>query len=490
MSDLLPLQIGRSYLPLLHFRDDVILVEGRRGTLKTCSVLDVLMSRGFNWPGTTFYLWRSTRKLLTDSVLQALEEFILPKWRAVPGMRLLNPAVKRESRSEYVFENGSRFIPEGMDSISRGQSASCAGGYLAEAVELDKLSRVNALIAMLRQPGAEFHQLIVDCNPGPENHFINLAAESVDNSIRQVDTPADYERLQRHNYRRMPAGSTKWKRIISKVQDNPYFFDLPKWKMTAAGVDYERKLGHQAGHIYKNWVLGEWANAEGGVFPEFGKFNIVKPFKVPSHWPRWVMYDPGHGHPTGISFVAMSPARKLIVYDEIYTPGYDVATFANWIQEKEAKEPTAAYDRRIDPRHGNQHTAQSARSISEMMAQDHGLVFDDWPLLSGLTKTDGVESLRQWVKDQRLLVFDNCVNCVNEFQSWRYKHDTSGVIRTGDDAYEDCNNEILDGLIGLVAMNPDPGPVAITSGPTERIRPDDLIYEAVSEGDYPPGETW
>lgn len=489
-EEILPFALGRSYLPLLHFRDDVLLVEGRRGTGKTSSILDVLMSRAFLWPGTTFYIWRSTRKLLSDSVLQVFEQFTLPKWRPVDGMRILNPAVKRDTRTEYVLENGSRFIPDGMDSISRGQSASCAGGYLAEATELQNLRQITALLGMLRQPGADFRQLIVDCNPGPENHFLNLIGEPVDNRIRRVQTPADYERLQQHNCKPVAPSSKRWKRIITKIQDNPHFFDLSGWKLTKAGEDYESKLGHQSGHVYKNWVLGEWANAEGGVFPEFSQSNIVQPFGVPTHWPRYMVYDPGHGHPTGIAWVAMAPTGTLFVYDEVYTAGYAMSDFAHWIKSKEEAMGSIAIRRYADPRGAFSRDAKDPRSIADIMAEEHGLFFDPWPSLAGQKKRAGVEALRQRVKDGTLRVFSTCVATINEFQSWRYKHNAAGIIRVGDDAYEDSNNEIMDGLVGLVAKNPSPG---ISGGFVSNIPPDvdkwgDMIDEDYREPEAPVDE--
>lgn len=465
------IRYGHAYAPLARNRDPFVLVEGPRGTLKTCSILHILMRRMHTWPGLTWYFWRWRREDLSATIMQAFEEFILPEWSNVEGMALVNVAANRSSRDAYMLENGSTILVRGMDRIAKTQSAICAGGYVAEATEFESLSQITALAGTLRQPGIPFHQIIVDVNPDAPGHFLNRQAEEIDPKLRRVETLRDYCRLQEYNRRPTINPRLRWKRFVTKFQDNPYFYDVTNWRPTEAGAMYLEKMQQWSGAMYRRWVLGEWAMSEGGVFPEFSEANIVAPFKIPAQWPRFCLYDPGHGHPTGISWVALTPTGKRIVYDEVKTPGYSIGDFAGWIKEKEEEHELAAgaplYVRRMMDPAGAQHKAENPRSMLEMMAEDYGLLFDPWPILKMKLKNNAVEGHRQDIKAGRFLIFDTCEANIHEHQAWEYKRRASGELqrRDGDDMYQDANNDLIDGHLGMKARNPgaDPGVTVVTS---------------------------
>src|SRR4051812_15903323 len=87
----LKIKIGSGFLPLWHNRDPFVLVESPRGCLKTCTILNLLMMRAYQWPGKRWYMWRSARTLLSTTVLKSFEDYVIPAWSTVKGMRLLNP---------------------------------------------------------------------------------------------------------------------------------------------------------------------------------------------------------------------------------------------------------------------------------------------------------------------------------------------------------------------------------------------------------------
>jgi hypothetical protein len=301
----LDILIGDSFLPLLgeRARDRFVLVEGPRGTAKTRSILSIIMARALAKPKSRWILARSTRTRLSNSVLVTLEEQVFPAYGLpVPG------AAGREHRADYLLPNGSRLIPIGLDDQQRTQSMECAGIYLAEGVELEKQDDALALAGSMRQAGIINPQCIVDCNPGPPGHWANVIAEPVPASLRRVHSREDYQRVLEHNAAPAKGG---WKRIVSRHQDNPAYWDHEKWDWTEMGQAYLETLGHLGGHLRRRWLDGDWVAAEGVVFPEFDDTkHVIEPFPIPREWPCIIAKDPGRDHPDATILCGRPPPRR------------------------------------------------------------------------------------------------------------------------------------------------------------------------------------
>lgn len=441
------IEMGQAFLPVIHCRDSFILIESPRGCLKTVSILNILMMRAYQYPGLRWYLWRSTRALLSTTVLPSFEEYVIPAWSRVPGMRLMNPNARPTQRTEYVFENGSVFLPIGLDDVLRGTSSEGAGGYLAEAIELGHRDQAVALVGMMRQPGIPFHQIIIDVNPGPPGHWTNLSAEPVSDELRRVTTRADYDRLQQHN--RTPAKNPKdkWKRVVAKIQDNVHYFDLDNWRLKPAGQKYLNGLGNLNGHLKARWVDGLWRSAEGGVFPEFVEsIHVMDEFAIPMEWPQFVGIDPGYDHPCAILWFAVAPNGNVYIVNEQYTGGLSVQQHAENIhRDNKGRNVHATF---ADPQHAWSRTAQSPKPIAAQFAEK-GIRVRPWP--RSTQKQPMVEAVRKLLNERKLKVFRRCVNTISEFGSWAYKRNTKGEQLTGDDQYEDKNNHAMDVVCGVVA---------------------------------------
>lgn len=422
----------------MQYADPFVLVEGPRGTGKTRAILSLLVQRAIQSPGRRILLARSTRTRLSGSVLLTLEQQVLPAFgMSVPG------AAGRDNRSEYQLPGGSALVPMGLDDFQRSQSAEYSDIYVAEGVEIPEKDTVVSLAGSLRQAGQEGRQIIVDCNPGPPAHWLNRIAEDVPH-IR-VDRPADYRVIQRHNRADPAAG--RWKRIITRHQDNPAYFDVPAWQWTAAGNKYLETLGHLSGHLRRRWLDGEWVAAEGTVYPEFDvQRHVMQPFAVPADWPCAVGLDPGYDHPCAILWLAVAPNGCYYVIDELYRGGLGIPRHAADIKARNAGRTVHRYY--ADPQHAFSHTAQSPKSIAQQL-RECGLSFSPWPRSTNVEAM--VEAVRERLRSDRLKVFATCQNTINEFQSWSYKRNSKGETPAGDDQFEDRDNHAMDVIKGLCA---------------------------------------
>ncbi len=453
--------IGDSYLALmdeqLARQCMVVLVEGRRGTSKTRSILTILLARLLQHPGARCALWRSTRVLLGSTVLRTLEEQVFPAFGlAVPG-GVISPV----NRTEYRLPNGSAFVPRGLDTIAREQSAEYAWGYPAEITELPDEQTITALLGSLRQVvhradgrPAFPHQLICDANPTYPQHFANRLAQPAGDHLRRIETREDYLRTLDFNLRHLPAEG-QWKRIITTHCDNPGYWDHARWEWTEVGRDYyERNLSMLRGHLESRWKYGLWVAADGAVFPEFSAArHVVVPFDV-EDWPVYMFWDPGANHPTAVLWIARAPNGCLYVVDEIYQGGRTVAQHCEEILRRErawveAERGLNVQGRYADPQYAFSKTAQSIKTIAEQ-AEECGIHLERWPATGNTAnELQMIEAMRGRLAAQGIKVFGSCQATINEFQSWMWRRRRDG---TDGDEPEDRNNDCLDCIKGAVAL--------------------------------------
>jgi hypothetical protein len=451
--------VGASYLSLApggpNENERFVLVEGSRGTSKTRSLLTILLARALNAPRSRWALARSTKTLLADTVLRTLEEQVFPAF----NMKVPGGALSRQHRAEYILPNGAAFVPLSLDEQHRTQSAEYAGIYVAEVTEIPTENTVLSLAGALRQVVTRLdgkphvHQLIADCNPASPSHWANQAAQPIDDELRRATTRDQWMKLLRFNYHTRPRKG-QWKRIVTRVQDNPGYWDLEGWKYWDIGEAYHQTLAYLRGPLRRRWLDGEWTAAEGAVFEaDFdARQHVIHDFDVPSDWPWWVFCDPGYDHPCAIPWFTMSPNGTVYVADLRYTGGAWISQHAAWIVERLQGRNVRGWF--LDPRHGFSKTAQSPLTISEQFGSCGLKRFAPWPRKSGAQVEAHVNVVRQWLGEGKLKFFTSCTEAIAEMEAWKYKRNSNGERLTGDDQYEDKDNHFIDCLLGFAAIKP------------------------------------
>lgn len=449
--------IGHAYHALARCRDTFVLVESNRGAGKTRAILSLILARALAWPGTRWGLFRSTRTRLSETILTTLEQQVFPAHgMPVPGMA---GAVNRTS---YDLPNGSKLLPIGLDDIQRSTSLELAGGYLAEAVELDDEQQAQALAGCLRQEGAEFHQLIVDTNPGPRSHWLNLIAEPVSDTLRRVNTVDEYRRLQRHN--QAPASQPRrWKRIVARHQDNPGYFDAAAWKWTEQGQGYLRTLDSLSGHLRARWLDGIWATAQGAVFPTFDRSrHAIQSFPLPASWPAVLSEDPGFDHPTAIAVAVVAPNGRLYFVGECVRSETTVAQDAEWITQHQRSRPYIIRRKLGDPHYmfsANKHN--NGVTVAQQMRK-LGHHFEPAPAATNGADLDAQVQMIRTGLDTNLsdgkpavqFFEDACPMLINAMESHPFKRNTKGERTGAQDQYSEQFKDEIDAVRMIVASKP------------------------------------
>lgn len=273
-----PYQPFGACLEVFNNRTPEMLIEGPAGTGKSRAVLEKLHLAGLKYPNARFLMVRKTRVSLNTSGRVTFEN------------KVKIPAVAWEaSKSRYLFPTGTVLVVGGMDNPSRILSTEYDIIYVQEATELDQ-EDWETLMTRLRNYVLPYQQIIGDCNPGSETHWL----------------------LKRHQ-----AGHLE--RLYSKHTDNPMLFDQTTGKWTREGKDYIDKLAKLTGHTKARLFEGKWASAQGVVYPEYDPAkHLVDRFEIPADWTRFMTIDFGFVNAFSCQWWAISPDDTMYLYRELY----------------------------------------------------------------------------------------------------------------------------------------------------------------------------
>jgi len=115
---------------------------------------------------------------------------------------------------------------------------------------------------------------------------------------------------------------------------------------------------------------GDWSAYLGQVFDEFrdkrypdeppNALHTIKPFEIPSWWPKFVIGDWGFAAMTYIGFYAISPQKRLYLYREIYWTKTKIEEWAPVIKDfAEREKPKAIkFCKSAGQDRGQEHTIQ------------------------------------------------------------------------------------------------------------------------------------
>jgi phage terminase large subunit len=173
-------------------------------------------------------------------------------------------------------------------------------------------------------------------------------------------------------------------------------------------------------------VEGKFAGFQGAVWPMFSVRHIVRPFRIPASWQRYIFIDFGWTDPFVALWQARSPEGQWAVCHEYYQARrlYDEHADQIWQRGSKFWSPQECRAILADPEdlQGRQELARrgihcqpfSKGKYSLMKGIDLlGTLMNDWrPALHGVDSPDG--KMPAWV------VFEGCDNAIREHASYQW----------------------------------------------------------------------
>lgn len=375
-------------LEVLYNQSPEIIIEGPAETGKTMACCWKSHVWCLKYPGATGAIVRKQQTDIYGSVLETFKD--------VTEGAPLN-YYGGESPSKIIYPNGSVIWIAGLDKSSKVLSSERDFIYVNQAEELSK-DNWESLSTRTTGRGAvmPYTQLLGDVNPGPSKHWI---------------------------LKRAKQGPLKL--IKSKHVDNPTLYD-DGGSLTSQGVRTMATLEALTGVRRKRLLDGIWATAEGAVYDMFDSEIHVK--RRPSaEMKRWfVLIDEGYTNPCAILLVGMDSDDRGHVYREFYERGKLQAQIVSQAAKYALLKPLD--DIIVD--------GSAAGLIADL--RDAGL--DATGVKGRVIDSIHLVQDRLAVQDDglpRLTVDPNCVETINEFESYVWKPNKDEPVKEHDHTMDD-----------------------------------------------------
>ena len=214
------------------------LLEGPVGTGKSVAGLLWLHSMASRIPNSRWLMARKRRVDMSQSTLVTFENSILG--RDHPA---IHGSASRPQRRNYLYPNGAEIVVAGMNNPTAVLSMEFNGGFLDEFVEFTRedYELISGRMRNSLNTGGPGERIVTCTNPRGAWHWVNLAAD---------------------------AGL--FRRLQSRHCHNPSLYNTETKEWTEAGERYFERIRRAfTGARFSQYVMGEWADDSGRVFPMY-----------------------------------------------------------------------------------------------------------------------------------------------------------------------------------------------------------------------------
>ena len=272
---------------------------GARGGGKSWAMRRKMVLLMLNYDGLRGLILRRTLPELKENIINPLR------------IELNGFADYNETEKVFRFPNGSRLKFGYCDSESdvyqyQGQEYEVIA--LEEATHFTE-GQMQFLTTCNRSTRTDFSpRMFYTCNPGGVGHDW-VKRLFIDKEFRKGEKP--------ENYAFIPA----------RVYDNH--------ALMAANPEYVETLEALPDDLRRAHLDGDWDVIEGQYFKEWRRErHVCEPFTIPAHWRRFRAMDWGYNDPCCVLWFAVSPDKRIYVYDEYYRTQRNVNEVAASIKQQ------------------------------------------------------------------------------------------------------------------------------------------------------------
>lgn len=182
----------------------------------------------------------------------------------------------------------------------------------------------------------------------------------------------------------------------------------------------------------KREVEGSWDAFSGQIYTEFSRnTHVIKPFRIPDDWTKFVGADHGFRNPACFLWCAMDYDGNAYVYREFYQN--------EWIIEEIVKgqgpEPGITALNGTDKIQGIwiDPSTKANRGKDSDFQTYLDFIPKNWPLIPANNEVEtGIDRVKQYLKvsertqKPRLFIFDTCTNVIEQMTQYKYEELTPG----------------------------------------------------------------
>jgi hypothetical protein len=198
-----------------------------------------------------------------------------------------------QSRSCFEWPSGARLA---MRHLANDHDAALYQGhgysrvYVEELTQFPHAAPVDKLKATLRSAAGAPCAFRATCNPGGPGHTW----------VKQRYIDAGDARVRAVIKNPLGGGDLQTDRLFipARLADNP--------ALIAEDPDYAARLAQSGSELLvRAWLDGDWSVVLGAFFDGWSPRNIVRPFKIPEDWTRFISFDFGLAAPFSVGWWAV-----------------------------------------------------------------------------------------------------------------------------------------------------------------------------------------
>lgn len=184
----------------------------------------------------------------------------------------------------------------------------------------------------------------------------------------------------------------------------------------------------------KREVMGSWDAFQGQVFTEFERAtHVVKPFRIPDEWTKFVGMDHGYRNPACALWCAMDYDGNIFVYREFYQSEWHIEEIVKGHKDTGAPglvklnrgekiegiwiDPSTKADRGKD---------SDYTTYLEYMPKDWSLIPANNSVATGIDRIKGLLKKNVRTGKPSVFFFDTCENVIEQMAQYRYEELTPG----------------------------------------------------------------
>jgi len=310
------------------------------------------------------------------------------------------------------------------------------------AVYIDESSQVSSeafLLLQSRLRGRYVRKIYMTTNPAGHDWQYNLF-------VKQDTLSAEAKRM--------------FKLIKAPSTENIF---LPDGYVQAMLLSYSKER-------IEREVMASFDAFQGQIYNEFNRsIHVIKPFRIPDEWTRFVGIDHGYTNPMAAIWIACDYDGVLYAYREMFQPGWTIKELVKG--NTTLNEPGLIQRNRNDKLEG--------LWIDPSTKADRGKESDyttylehmpkEWSLMPANNSVQtGIDRVKEYLKidpktgKPRMYFFETCENLIDEMVKYKWKELTSGVSNTQNPKEEPVKKDdhAVDALRYAVMSRPDEPKVA------------------------------
>ena len=210
-------------------------------------------------------------------------------------------------------------------------------------------------------------------------------------------------------------------------------------------------------------IMGSFDAFQGQVYTEFRRdTHVVKPFRIPDEWPKFIGLDQGFTNPTAGIFCAIDYDGAIWVYKEFYEREWIIPEIVGGRDDKPGLKELVGQDKIegiwIDPStKANRGKDSDYQTYLDHIPKDWSLIPANNEVSTGIDRVKSYLKLSERTGKPRLYIFDTCTNLIDEMVKYRWKELAPGQAATSNQKEEPVKKDdhAVDALRYAVMSRPE-----------------------------------